>query len=241
MNDVVTRISDPDQNVVLTGFMGTGKSTTGLRLARLLGFDFIDTDDVIIERHGPIPALFEVRGENRFRQIERGVAAELSTRRRVVVATGGRMLLDPQNERSLGASGQVFCLWATANEIIERIRQSRRGVDRPLLAGADPDARVRELLAERAAGYRRFPQLRTGGLDSGQVADEIAKLVAEPPTVRLGTTGRTVVGIGISARVAEVPTNDCTVVDVGRVQPARGISAVELIAIQFALAAHLDH
>lgn len=163
------------RNVVLTGFMGTGKTTVGRLLATQLGYDFVDTDAVIEQRHGPIPAIFAERGEAAFRAIERQIAAELGAGEGLVISTGGRMLLDPDNERSLSAHGDVFCLTASIEEIWRRV--SRAPADRPLLTGSDPRQRIVDLLAERQAGYARFRQVTTDGRRPTEIADEIAHIL----------------------------------------------------------------
>jgi shikimate kinase len=173
--------TEPPPNIVLTGFMGTGKSTVGRRLAEQLGWPFVDTDALIEERHGPIPEIFAEHGEDRFRAIEREVAAEVAGRRATVVATGGRLLLDPENERVLGASGVVVCLTATVDELVDRLTDEADG--RPLLRGTDPRQRIAELLAERAAGYGRFPQVDTGGVSP----DEVARAVRAVVEARIGS------------------------------------------------------
>ena len=109
------------RNIVLTGFMGTGKTTVGRLLAEQLGYEFVDTDRVIEERHGPIGDLFRSAGEAAFRHIERELASELADRERLVIATGGRMMLDPHNVASLSRNGRVFCLVATPDEIFDRV------------------------------------------------------------------------------------------------------------------------
>ncbi len=162
-------------NLVLTGFMGTGKTTVGRLLAERLGLEFVDTDAVIEQRHGPIPEIFAQQGEVGFRRIERELAAELGQRRGLVVATGGRMMLDPDNEHSLGASGAVFCLTAPAEELLRRVLADRSTVERPLLAGADPADRIAELLTERAPLYQRFPQVDTTDRDPDEIAADLAR------------------------------------------------------------------
>src|SRR5262245_16366328 len=136
---------DREANVVLTGFMGTGKTTVGRLLAELLEYDFVDTDEMIERRHGAIDALFRERGEEAFRAIEREVAAELAGRRRLVISTGGRMMLDHVIADVLSAGSRVFCLVASPDTIAARVLD---GPVRPLLAGPDPRARIVELLAE---------------------------------------------------------------------------------------------
>ena len=80
---------DAARNLVLTGFMGTGKTTVGRILADRLGYGFVDTDEVIESRAGPIPEIFDRDGEEAFREMERSVARELSGRTGLVIATGG--------------------------------------------------------------------------------------------------------------------------------------------------------
>ena len=109
------------RNIVLTGFMGTGKTTVGRLLAQQLGYEFVDTDRVIEERHGKIADLFRSVGEEGFRRIERDLATELADRERLVISTGGRMMLDPHNVASLSRNGRVFCLVATPDEIFDRV------------------------------------------------------------------------------------------------------------------------
>jgi shikimate kinase len=170
-----------NRNVVLTGFMGTGKTTVGRLLAARLGFEFVDTDQVIVERHGEIADIFRNRGEDGFRQIERELAAELASRERLVISTGGRMMLDPDNVAALGRNGRVFCLVATPDEIFARISDDSSSVERPLLSVGDPRQRIVELLAERSAAYRRFAQVSTDGIEPADVAAELARLVRSDP------------------------------------------------------------
>ncbi|MEM9561469.1 MAG: shikimate kinase [Actinomycetota bacterium] len=166
-------------NVILTGFMGTGKTTVGRLLADRLGLGFVDTDAVIEERHGPIPEIFAEEGEAGFRAIERRVAGELAERDGLVVATGGRMMLDPDNQASLGATGPVFCLVADPGEILRRVEADPSPVGRPLLAGDEPAVRLTGLLAERAPLYARFEQVATDGRTPEEVADELADRIGD--------------------------------------------------------------
>lgn len=162
----------PD-NVVLTGFMGTGKTTVARLLAERLGRRAVDADDLIEERHGSIAALFAEHGEGHFRRLEREVAAELARERGLVISTGGRMLLDPANASALQSTGKVFCLTADVDELVERLR-SGGDSKRPLLGGADLRGVVVALLAERADGYGQFEQVDTTGRTPAEVANVIA-------------------------------------------------------------------
>jgi shikimate kinase len=161
------------RNVVLTGFMATGKTTVGRLLAERLGYELVDTDTLIEDRHGPIPQIFAEYGEEEFRRVEREVAKEVAARDGLVVSTGGRMLVDPVNAEALGATGDVFCLTATVDTIVDRLTAA--GTDtRPMLAGHDLEARVAELLAERADAYAAFTQVPTDDRTPDQIATAIA-------------------------------------------------------------------
>jgi len=168
-------------NVVLTGFMGTGKTTVGRLLAADLGYEFVDTDEMIEQRHGPIAQIFGTRGEEGFRLIERELAAELASRTGLVISTGGRMMLDPANVRALSANGRVFCLVATPEEVFERITDDRSPIERPLLKVPDPRQRIVELMAERDPDYRRFPQLVTDTRTPHEVSLDLQAVVSAAP------------------------------------------------------------
>ena len=161
-----------EHNIVLTGFMGSGKSSVGTALAAVLGRRFVDTDAVIVERHGPIPAIFAEHGEVAFRTHERELADELADETSLVVSTGGGMLIDPAIAERFESSGRVFCLTAAPGTTIARVRADGI-VDRPLLDTADPEARVAELLAERSEAYARFEAVPTDGRTVAEIVDDI--------------------------------------------------------------------
>lgn len=162
-------------NVVLTGFMGTGKSTVGRLLAGRTGRAFVDTDAIIEDRHGPIPEIFATQGEAAFRQMEREVAAELAALDGLVIGTGGRLLLDPVNAEVLGRTGRVFCLTASVDTILQRVAPDGDAAGRPLLAGADVRERITALLVDRAPGYAAFEQVDTDGRTPAEVVDEVVR------------------------------------------------------------------
>lgn len=158
------------RNLVLTGFMGTGKTAVGRILAGRLGYGFVDTDEVIESRAGPIPEIFDREGEPGFRDMERSVARELAGRTGLVIATGGRLMLDRRCAALLEPGADVICLTATPATIIERIGDTTR---RPLLDVPDPARRVRELLEERAESYGRYTPVDTEGRSPDEVADAV--------------------------------------------------------------------
>lgn len=165
-----------DRHVVLTGFMGTGKSTVGRQLGALLEREWVDTDTLIESRYGPIPQIFEEEGEDHFRSLERDLAEELAARAALVISTGGRMMLDPIVREHLEPVSRVFCLVASPDSILLRVGGQHGAARRPLLAGDDPQARIQDLLAERSPGYAEFEAIDTDNRSPRQVAETIAKL-----------------------------------------------------------------
>ena len=147
------------KNIVLIGFMGTGKTTIGKIASERLGLQFIDTDDLIIEREGePIPKIFERLGEAGFREIETAVLRELAEDEEAgkVVATGGGIVTQAENLALLGRLGFVVWLSATVETIFERVSLNR---DRPLLYTPDPMQTITDMLGEREKFYREVADL----------------------------------------------------------------------------------
>jgi shikimate kinase/3-dehydroquinate synthase len=164
------------ENIILTGFMGTGKTAVGKALAAQLGYKFVDTDALIEQRAGQsIAEIFRVEGESAFRAWEAGVAEELAGGKEMIISTGGGMMLDRENAAHLAQTGRVFCLTASAAEIVRRLEHEVEV--RPLLAVPDPAARVSELLAQRASGYAQFRQINTEGREIAAIAQEIRALM----------------------------------------------------------------
>lgn len=160
-------------SIILTGFMATGKSTVGRILARLLDYNFVDTDSLIeAKQRQTIPEIFSCRGEDYFRRLETDLAHELAEQNALVIATGGKFMLDPVNSEVLTKSGIVFNLVATAEEILERLLNDTAN-SRPLLAVPDPKAKIVELLKERGEGYSKFHRINTSNKSPKEIAEEI--------------------------------------------------------------------
>lgn len=140
-------------NIILTGFMGTGKTTAGKRLAKRLGWTFVDVDDLIeAGAKMPIARIFAERSEAVFRRLERRQINKVVRAHGQVIATGGGAFLDPQNRSQLTSSGPVVCLAAKPQAIMARVGKKLHA--RPLLAGAkNPLARITTLLKQRAPAY----------------------------------------------------------------------------------------
>jgi shikimate kinase len=163
------------RNLVLIGFMGTGKSTVGRRCARRLGYTFTDSDKVIEEKAGcTIPELFTAEGEAAFRERERAVIAELAATPGLVIATGGGAILNPENVANLRATGLVILLTATPDALLRRVGHRR---NRPLLASAsDPRARIVELLTAREPLYKNAAH-HTVDTTSRSLEEVVAKVL----------------------------------------------------------------
>jgi shikimate kinase len=160
----------PDHNLILTGFMGTGKTTVGRRVALITGRRFVDADDVIVERAGmSIPQIFATQGEPAFRKLEKEVCRALAAERGLIIATGGGMLVDAENRETMLKSGLVVCLDAAPGVIRARLAPSM--ADRPL--AGDWEA----LLEKRRAAYAAIPtHVDTSNKSPHRTAEEIIAL-----------------------------------------------------------------
>jgi len=150
-------------NIYLVGMMGAGKTTVGRQLAKRLGRAFIDADHEIEARAGvPIPTIFELEGEVGFRRRESAVIEDLARERSLVVATGGGVVMSPDNRAALAASGFVVYLNVPVNVLFDRTRRDR---NRPLLQVENPRGRIEALHALRDPLYREIADLV---IDSGR-------------------------------------------------------------------------
>lgn len=159
-------------NLVLTGFMGTGKTAVGRRVADELNAPFFDADREIVKKAGrPIAEIFSTSGESAFRALEAEVIAELAQHDKAVISTGGGALLSPQNRAHLEHNGLLVCLTAKVGTLVERLKDD---FTRPLLAGEDLPQRLERLMKEREAVYAACPiQIVTDGKTIAQVTEEI--------------------------------------------------------------------
>lgn len=184
------------RNLVLVGFMGTGKTSVGREVACILGLRFIDTDALIESSTGmPVSEIFARRGEAEFRDLEARAVAEAAAGQGAVITTGGGALERAENIERLRAGGYIVNLMAGPAEIYGRLSRTGFG-SRPLLAGADPLERITALLAAREAGYARaHARVDTTGKDVGEVAAEVARLARA--ALALDQDGREIwVGLG---------------------------------------------
>jgi len=168
--------------------MATGKTTVGKLLAEQLGYEFVDTDELIVARSGQTVAeIFREKGEGAFRRMESEIAHELGEKEGFVVSTGGRMMLDPTNAAALSRQGRVFCLVATPEEILQRV-ESDTEVRRPLLEVSNPIGRIVDLMQQREEDYGRFPQMVTSAKTPDEVTRNLVGIFQANPDLRMSIT-----------------------------------------------------
>jgi len=163
-------------NIVLTGFMGCGKTTVGKILAKKLNYQFVDTDHLIEERCGmTVQEIFAAKGEKSFRKMESDMAGQLGKQEGLIISTGGGLMLNPQNITALQQNGRIFCLVATPEEIFKRISGDKIG-KRPLLESDNPLERIIDLTRERHKVYRQFIQIDTSGKNIQQITEHLVRI-----------------------------------------------------------------
>jgi len=163
-------------NLILVGFMGTGKTDVGRALARRLGWEFMDSDDIVEERSGKtISEIFREEGEERFREIESQVARDLPKLSNHVIATGGGIVLREDNLTSLRKAGKVICLKASPEEIVKRLENTG---DRPLLDTPERINRIKRFLTERRSFYEQADFIiDTTGMTVKAVVDRVIEIL----------------------------------------------------------------
>jgi shikimate kinase len=166
------------RNIILTGFMGTGKTTVGRLVATELQHEYVDMDTLIEQRQGrTISQIFAHQGEAYFRQLEANLCQELAEQEGLVIATGGGALVPEANLRVMERSGLVICLDCEPVTLWQRIGQSE---GRPMLAEQDESrfTRLAALLAHRASAYGRIKHhLDVTYLSPEEAAQRISELI----------------------------------------------------------------
>lgn len=161
------------ENIFLVGPMGVGKTTIGSQIARMLKFDFIDSDHEI-ERHtgAAISLIFDIEGEEGFRKREARMIDELTNKEHIVLSTGGGSVLDETSRQHLRSRGFVVYLKASPDILYERLHKSR---NRPLLETKDKRTMIESLIEEREPLYQAVADITvvTDGRSAHDVAQEI--------------------------------------------------------------------
>jgi len=210
----------PAGAIILTGFMGTGKSVVAELLSRRWGLSSVDTDAMIEEQVGAsIAEIFATRGEQHFRDIETEILTQLAGQCGLIISTGGGMLLREDNVALLRQMGPIICLHASAETIMQRTSASDQ---RPLLNRPDPQTEIQQLLADREAAYQQADyHVATDELSVEQAAEAVAEvmradprgclLAAEPVEipVELGDDSYTIhIGKGLLEAVGDIAALD---------------------------------
>jgi shikimate kinase len=159
-------------NIILCGFMATGKTSVGKRLAAIMHYSFLDLDAIIEEESGTsIPQIFSSQGESAFRKLESLLVERVAEKTECVIATGGGTIVNPQNLEKLKRCGVVITLTADIPSILHR---AGNGDDRPMLRGGDRLERIQALMEQRAPVYAKADiRVDTSALS----IDEVAQLI----------------------------------------------------------------
>ena len=164
------------KNIVLVGFMGTGKTTIAAQIANRLGMKYVSTDSLVEKREKrTINEIFTDSGEEYFRNIESEVVREISEPNGLVIDAGGGAVLREENITNFKSGGVVICLVAAPEIVLMRTKKYKH---RPLLNVEDPKRRIRDLMAKRESFYAKADHfIDTGKLTARQAVEEIVKIV----------------------------------------------------------------
>ncbi len=161
-------------NLILCGMMGAGKTTIGIKIAERTSLRWYDTDGLIVDKHGKISDIFEFYGEAHFRKLETEIVRELAQRDRLVISTGGGLVLKKENNELLQSNGKIVFLRATLDTLAKRLNVDGT---RPLLQTSTESIRDRlsKLLNERSPVYEHVADyiVDVDGKSPDEIADEI--------------------------------------------------------------------
>jgi shikimate kinase len=165
-------------NIILCGFMATGKSSIGRMLAKMTGYEFLDMDAAIEKEEGvSIPHIFAARGEQAFRALEARMVERIADSKGLVIATGGGTIVNPVNLEKLKSCGAVVTLTADIPTILQR---AGSGEDRPMLQAEDRVERIQSLLQQRSSAYAQADIiLDTSSLSIEEVTQQLIRRLRE--------------------------------------------------------------
>lgn len=151
------KFNNKDKNIVLIGFMGSGKTSIGKKLSLVLKREFIDTDDFIEKREGmSINEIFEKKGESEFRKMEKELYKRFSKPKKKIIATGGGVIKNPANIANLKKGGVIIYLKSSPEKIAQNLKFDNT---RPILQVPDKEGKIRELLEEREPFYNKYAEI----------------------------------------------------------------------------------
>jgi len=163
------------KNIVLTGFMGSGKTTIGRLIAQKLGVELVDTDSEIIKEFRlPIEEIFKLYGEEKFREVESKVIERISNLENVVISTGGGVVLNPKNIEMLRKKGVIYFLYASPESVLNRLKDDE---SRPLLKNGDKLSNIIRLMNLRMPFYKNCDfEINTDILSPELAAEKIISI-----------------------------------------------------------------
>ncbi len=159
-------------NIVLCGMMGAGKTSVGIKISDLTGMRWYDTDDLIVQKYGRIPAIFEFYGEERFREMETEIVKKVSDEDNIVISTGGGCVLRPENSAALKKYGKIVFLKVDIQTLFDRTGHTSD--ERPLLKNTTFE-KMKELLDYRTPIYESCADFTVD--TNGKTVEEVAREV----------------------------------------------------------------
>ena len=164
------------RNIIIVGFMGTGKTTLAKALAKKLGRTYVSIDDEIEKRSGVVISdIFKNKGEAYFRKLEREIIEIVSEKNDQVIDTGGGAVLDKENMVNFKKNGVVICLWSPPGVIFERTKKS---IHRPLLNVGDPETEIKKLFVARRPFYEKADfHIDTTDFDISAIIEKIRGII----------------------------------------------------------------
>lgn len=165
------------KNIVVVGFMGTGKTVVAKLLAEKLGREFLELDAIIEKREGSsIKEIFEKKGETYFRELERYAVKEAIKKDGQIISAGGGAIIDEENFKALKKNGVIICLEASPDVILKR---TKGNTCRPLLNVPDPKKKIEGLLERRAVYYKKADhRVNTDDLNVEEVVQKIQGIIS---------------------------------------------------------------
>lgn len=165
-----------NKHLIITGLMGSGKTTVGKLVANSLNREFIDTDQFLDKTYGSTQRILTgPNGDETFKAIEEEIAHTLSDRKKLVISTGGRFFLNPNNVAILSKSSIILCLSASCEELVRRLSNTTENTYRPkFIAAKDKLQLMNELNSISESHFKYFEKIPTTGKTAVEVAKEIA-------------------------------------------------------------------
>lgn len=165
-------------NLIITGLMGTGKTTIGKEVAKRLGCNFIDTDEYLNKKFGSAKKILnQPNGDKIFSEIESKIANELSLRKNLVISTGGRFMLNQNNIELLKNSWYIVCLSADLNDLVERLLKAKLDTYRPRFFNAKNKLELmKKLDIQSNPFYSQFDNIHTSGVHIKQITDQLENM-----------------------------------------------------------------